>query len=68
MAMRAFAIFRSLILRVLAQVAELARTLDFLRQLVVQLAFELRDFVFEFPEYFRFHPQEDPNTSVMLSR
>ena len=38
----ALAILRRLIFRVLAQVAELARALDFLRQLVVQLALELR--------------------------
>ena len=64
----ALAILRGLVFRVLAQVAELARALDFLRQLVVQFALELGDFVFEFLEDFRLHPKENPSTSVMLSR
>ena len=64
----ALSILRGLILGVLAQVAQLARALDFLRQFAVQLALEIGDFVFEFLEDFGLHPQEDPNTSVMLSR
>jgi hypothetical protein len=35
---------------------------------VMQLALELRHFIFEFLQYFGLHSIEDPNTSAMLSR
>jgi len=38
------------VFRVLAQIAELARALDFLRQLQLQLAIERRDFSLELPD------------------
>ena len=48
-------LLRGLVLGVLAQVAQLARALDLLRQLDLQLALERGDFVVEFLENAIFH-------------
>ena len=51
------ALLRGGVLRVLAQIAVLAGALDFLRQILRQLALELRDFVLEAFDQPRFHDQ-----------
>ena len=51
----ALALLRGVILRVLAQVAELARALDFLRQLGLELAVQPLDLVLELLEELRLH-------------
>ena len=52
---QALPLFRRVVLRVLAQVAQLARALDLLRQLELQLAIERLDFVLEFLDQTIFH-------------
>ncbi len=54
----ALAFLRRVVLGVLAEIAELARALDLLRQLRLQLALELMNLVFELLENPRFHRGE----------
>src|SRR5262249_13058369 len=63
------ALLGRLIFRVFAKIAQLARTLDLLRQLELQLVIQRRDFVFELPDQPFLHRfPTNGTTSAMLRK